>query len=153
MQDIGGRHVEHAPIERRRHPVEVPRRRWRLECFRRHGSGLLAADPRRTCAQCTHEEPCVGAAHNVLDPPPGDGAASAGSLELIERLGIEDVVAGEERKHDEAWPMASDVVAEDQMLLLRTEAGRSVVLHGHAEAPFELRRPRLVHRQRHGIGE
>src|SRR2546427_1165530 len=56
--------------------------------------------------------PGVGAADDVLDSPPGRRAleGAAGTLEVIECLGIEDVVPREKREHHHTRPVDRDEV-------------------------------------------
>ena len=69
---------------------------------------------------------------------------ATGPLELFERLGIEDVVAGEEGQHHHAWPVRRDEILEDEQLLLRPESRRSVILNGDPEALLEPHGPRRL---------
>ena len=146
---------KHAAVELRRGDAGVRGRPLvRLDGFRVRG-GLCLAQPRGAGLQRADDVPRVGPAEHVLDAPAWRRAAvpAAGPLELVERLGVEDVVPRKEREHHARGPMRGDVVLQHQQLLLRPEACRSVVLHRDAEPPLQLRRPRLLDGHRHRVGE
>ena len=136
----------------------------------RPSAGAAAADRRRAStrlgplelrepgagrAQRTHEEPRVGAADDVLDLPAlhraADGAAR--TSEFVERLSIEQIVAGEVREHDDARMVARRVFLQREQLLLRSESGGPVILDRQPGLTFQLRRPRILDAQRHRVGE
>ena len=91
---------------------------------------LTVGEPARGGSERTRHTPRVRAAVDILDWPSqrlGFGLPVQ-LLESVEPLGIEQIVSGEIGENDARWPMADDDVAQNEELLLRTEAGRPVVL-------------------------
>ena len=99
--------------------------------------------------------PRVGAAHHVSDRPSRIRLADRAvrSLVVLERLGFEDVVAGEVGEDDHLRVVRERVIGEHAQFLLRTEPGRAVVLHGQTRRPLDQAGPRRGVLDRHRVGE